>query len=79
YVNQFKCVEWQRRLCFRYEDFISPLVFIGNPFAGSKIVKIGDEDFDTAEFTSTYVNFGEVNIQGFDLGATIKLNKHVSV
>lgn len=63
----------------RYEDFISPLVFIGNPFAGSNVVKIGDQDLQQTEFTSTYVNFGEVNIQGLDLGLNIKLTNNISV
>ncbi|MFQ5708539.1 MAG: TonB-dependent receptor domain-containing protein [bacterium] len=63
----------------RYEDFISPLVLIGNPFSGTNIVKIGNDAFQQAEFTSTYVNFGEVNIQGLDIGVNVQINKHVSV
>ncbi|RMH75244.1 MAG: TonB-dependent receptor, partial [Calditrichaeota bacterium] len=62
----------------KYKDFISPLVLIGNPFA-VPVAKIGDRDLTTPEFTLTYVNFGEVNIQGLDVGLRIQLTPNVSL
>lgn len=68
----------------KYENFISPLVRVGapTPFAASlgvqPVVQSGDATVPKEEFTFTYVNFGEVTIQGIDFGASYQLTRNFS-
>jgi len=68
----------------KYENFISPLVRVGVPTAFSAalgvqpIVKSGDASVPKEEFTFTYVNFGEVTIQGIDLGVNYQFSRNLS-
>ena len=67
----------------RYTNFFSPLITIANPFAGTS-ASFGS---GTAPILSgagrpqvvlTYFNLGEATLNGFDVGADVKLSEYVS-
>jgi iron complex outermembrane receptor protein len=63
-----------------YENFISPLTTVGSPFPpiSSTVVRMGDGAVTKPEITLTYLNFGEVRIQGVDFGLNYQLNRNWS-
>ena len=65
----------------KYDNFISPLTTVGSPFPpiSSTVVKMGDGAITRPEITLTYLNFGQVQIRGFDLGLSYQLSRHVGV
>lgn len=68
----------------KYENFISPLVRVGvpTPFSATlgvqPIITSGGATVPKEEFTFTYVNFGEVTIQGIDFGINYQFTRNLS-
>jgi len=65
----------------KYDNFISPLTTVGSPFPpiSSTVVMMGDGRVTKPEITLTYLNFGQVQIRGFDLGLSYQVSRHVGV
>jgi len=61
----------------KYDNFISPLTTVGSPFPpiSSTVVMMGDGRVTKPEITLTYLNFGQVQIRGFDLGLSFNTPK----
>jgi iron complex outermembrane receptor protein len=59
----------------RYENFISPLQLVGTP--ANPVVKMGEGDVRGLEYTLTYLNFGEVNVDGADVGLNYQLSRNL--
>ncbi len=70
-----------------HEDFLSPLINIANFPAGPAVTQRGDQPieelnsgiFGPGDFVLTYLNFGEVNTYGFDLGLNYQFTRNVNV
>ncbi len=71
-----------------HEDFISPLINIANAANGNFVTHRGGQSVSEivpgtpetgAGFLLTYLNFGEVNTYGFDLGLNYYFNSNVNV
>ncbi len=68
------------------ENFLSPLINIANFPAGPKVTLRGNQPigelnsgiFGPGDFVLTYLNFGQVNTYGADLGINYYLNKKVN-
>lgn len=71
-----------------HKNFISPLINIADAANGNFVVRRGDQLISDiipgtpatgSPFVLTYLNFGDVNTFGFDLGLNYFVNKNVSI
>lgn len=71
-----------------HENFISPLINIADPANGNLVTHRGDQPMsevipgaseDGVGFLLTYLNFGEVNTYGFDVGVNYFFNPNVNL
>jgi iron complex outermembrane receptor protein len=71
-----------------HKDFISPLINIADPANGNFVTRRGDQPISEivpgtpatgAAFMLTYLNFGDVNTYGFDLGVNYFITPNVTL
>ena len=61
----------------KYDNFISPLQFIAN--AGAGTVAVSRRDGETIPVLLTYLNYGEAEINGADLGLEFYFNPQITL